>query len=668
MESIETKAIQTYEKNLEFFAKKHIDVMDKLQKFNLALENGSYTPRYDLEYIKTYFDVKELKSGRYLYNNDSHEISKELCKQVDFYKNSYSFEGFPLYKFSDEQLANLNDKSSGFEGIFPVMNCYIDNIDESDEMNKVEKFIFIGIGLGIHIPLINEKIKAMEYLIVEDDIELFRLSLFVTSYLDIAKNSKLYFSIGDDENIFLTQMNKFLQTTFFYNRYLKYSYFPAHSNNKIKQIQNALTSQSFTVFPYKTQLKKILRPLEFMNDGYKVLNLSRHFEDSIFSKKPVLLITAGPSFKKNIDWLRANHKKFIVITVTATLKTLYDNDIVPDVVTHIDGFEASLPHLEKLPIKEFLKNSIIILGSFSPAKMRDIFSKEQIYYYEDQVNYFQNFGQFHGGRCVGSSTLLLSLVLNAKELYLLGQDLAVDQESGSTHSEDHIYSSKNDMLAKDNLENVMSLRKNLFPVKGNFTETVYTTSLFHGSIQSLYTGIPRLKLQDQTIYNLNDGASIHLSTPKNVQDINTDSFKTINKQELIASVHDLLNKHSSKELSRDDMELIKKRLTYSKEIKNKILKYIEKVSKTNKDTYLYDLLGITSKLLSRNDNISNNLTTIYHSYFSYVLPIIMDFFNTKGLKNSKKHIKIFNGFIERELLDIENIYEKNFEDFIKERC
>ncbi|TKI71306.1 motility associated factor glycosyltransferase family protein [Sulfurimonas crateris] len=668
MESIETKAIQTYEKNLEYFAHNHKDLMDKLQRFNLALENGSYAPRYDLEYIKGYFDVKELKSGRYLYDGDSNKISKELCKQVDFYKSSFSFEGFPLYKFSEEKLANLDDKSSGFEGIFPVMNYYIDNTDERDEMSKIEKFIFIGVGLGVHASLIDEKIKATEYLIIEDDIELFRLSLFVTPYFEIAQNSKLYFSIGDDENIFLIKINRFLQNTFFYNRYLKYSYFPAHSNNKIKQIQNALTSQSFTVFPYKTQLKKILRPLEYINDGYRVLNLSRHFENSIFSKKPVLLITAGPSLKKNIDWLKVNHKKFIVITVTATLKTLYDNGIVPDIVTHIDGFETSLPHLENFPVKEFLKNSIIILGSFSPAKMRDIFSKEQIYYYEDQVNYFQNFGQFSGGRCVGSSTLLLSLILNTKELYLLGQDLAVDQESGSTHSEDHIYSSKKDMLTKDNLENVMSLRKNLFPIKGNFTDTVYTTSLFHGSIQSLYAGIPRLKLQDQSIYNLNDGAYIHLAIPKQIQDINVDSFETVDKQALAISINKLLDSYSTKELSSDDVDLIKKRLVYSKEIKNIILDHQNRVSKTNKDKYLYDLLGVTSQLLSRHDNVSNSLTVIYHSFFSYVLPIIMDFFNTKGLKNSKKHIKVFNSFIEKELLDIEDIYEKSLEDFIEKRC
>lgn len=667
MESVETKAIQTYEKNLEYFAKNHKDIMDKLQKFNSELENDSCTPKYDLEYIKNYFDVKELKSGRHLYNSDSNEISKELCKLVDFYKNSYNFEGFPLYKFSDEKLANLDDKNRGFEGVYPVMNYYIDNINDNDEMNSIEKFIFIGVGLGAHIPLINEKIRASEYLIIEDDIELFRLSLFVTSYFDIAENAKLYLSIEDDENIFLTQMNKFLQNTFLDNRYLKYSYFPAHSNNKIKQIQNALTSQSFTVFPYKIQLEKILRPLEYINDGYSVLNMSKHFEDSVFSKKPVLLVTAGPSLKKNIEWLKQNHKKFIIIAVTATLKTLYDNDIVPDVVTHLDGFEASLLHLENFSVKKFLKDSIIILGPFSPAKIRDIFSKEQIYYYEDLINYFQNFGQL-SARCIGSSTVLLSLIFNAKELYLLGLDLAVDQDSGSTHSDGHIYNSKNDMSSKDNLEKVMSLRKNLFPVRGNFTDTVYTTSLFHTSIQSLYAAIPKLKLQDQTIYNLNNGAYIHLAIPKKIQGIDIDSFETINKQKLVASVHQLLKRYSAKELSSNDIDLIKKRLAYSKEIKNKILKYIDKVSRTNKDRFLYDLLGVTSELLSRNDNIGNSFTTIYDSYFSYVLPIIMDFFNTKGLKNSKKHIKIFSGFIEKELLNIESIYEKSLEDFIKERC
>ena len=52
---------------------------------------------------------------------------------------------------------------------------YIENTKDYDTMKLIEKYIFIGVGLGIHIELTHKKIKSEEYFIIEDDLELAEL-------------------------------------------------------------------------------------------------------------------------------------------------------------------------------------------------------------------------------------------------------------------------------------------------------------------------------------------------------------------------------------------------------------------------------------------------------------------------------------------------------------
>jgi len=668
MESIQELALSTYEKNMEYFSKEQKDLFKTLTVFNLALENGDYPAQYDLEYLDGYFDVKQLHTSHYLYTKNSEEFSNDLAGLIDFKKRNFSFEGFPVYNFSEEKLNDLDDMSSGLDGVYPIMNYYYDMNKPEDRMKEIEKFIFIGTGLGFHIPIIDNKISSDEYFIIEDDIELFRLSLFTTEYFKLAENKYLFFSVADDENLFLTTMKKFLHDTFFYNRYIKYSYFTAHSNDKIKQIQNALMSQSFASFPYKAELRKFIRPLDYINNGYSILNLSAHFEDSIFAKKPVLLITAGPSFEKNLAWLKKNHDKFLLIAVSAVLKTLHANGIVPDIITHIDGFEDSLSHYDDIPVEEYLKDTIAILGPFVLQKVRDMFPKEHVFLYEENTEYFESFG-FIISPCVGSFSILLSIIFSTSELYLLGVDLALDQETGSSHADEgHVFYEQSDMDKKDELKNTMSLLRNVFPVKGNFSDTVYTTSILHLSVQSLYNSIERVKHTNQNIYNLNNGSWISNTIPTHIDDIDMENFETINKKELFDSIHDVLTRHSTKSLSDNDIISMKQRLKNTQTIKDDIDEYIQNVSHSNTNKYLYDLLGIVSVIIHKEGRETQNLTHVYFSFFKYILPLIMDLFNTKGLKNEKRHIKKLDKMVQKELLEIEKIYESALEKFIKERC
>lgn len=667
MEDIENKAYETYQKNLEYLSKEQKHVAKLLTIFDRALGTGEYIPTLDLEYKEGYFDVKNIDTGTYLYGDDSNKLSKQLKEQVNLKKDNNNFEGIPIYNISQKQLDNPPEDFKVVEGVLHIMKYYVQNTHADDSMLHLDKLILIGTGLGMHIPMIADDFSVKEYFIIEDNLELFKLSLFTTEYYALAKNAKLYFSIADEENTFIQLFNSFLDNNFFYNRYLKYVKFPTHTNDKIKQLQNGLITQSFIFFPYKASLFKYLKPLEYINDGYNLINIGGDFSDTVFTQKPLLVLAAGPSLLENIEWLKANHQKFIVVAISTILNTLHKHDIKPDIVTQLDGGDTSLKFYEDALKDDFLDNVPMLFGPNIPVKVRKLFKKEQIYYYDEGDNFIHNFTSINSP-CIGSLTTLISLYLGAKELFLLGINLAVDQETGQSHSADYMYGYQSDTENKDKLSNVMESQRNLFQVKGNFREIVYTNAIMHASVQSLYRTIPVLKKADQNIYNLNDGSYITKTIPAHANEINVSQLATIDKKSLYIDIKNALDKNSIKKLSKEDISLLKRRLEDALDTRKELEKYAQSVSHSNKEQYLYDMLGIVSYILHKRKPESVNLTAVYLLFFKYALTTILDFFNTKSLKNAKRHIKKIDKLMLDEMFSIVDIYIDGLEKFIQERC
>ncbi|MBU0720418.1 DUF115 domain-containing protein [bacterium] len=667
MQEIELQAMRNYENNLKFLSNNNPSLFKKIQLFDLGQENEDLQARYDLEYKENYFDVKDIASNNYLYNMDSIKYSQQVAQNINYKKTSFLFNGMLDYEISKEQMQKIQEQKAfaynNIKDILPIMKYAMELAPKSTTMKHIDKFIFIGTGLGLHIADVHRQIHSTEYLIIEDDLELFRLSLFTTAYHEIAQDANLHFSISKNENEFTAVMAGFLEGSFFNNRYIKYFHFPAHSTNKMKLIQNNLATQTHQIFPYDIQLEKCLRPLKRIKQEYKTIDISKKFPESAISQKPLLILAAGPSMKKNLDWLKTNKDKFIILAVTAVLKTLHDNNIKPDIVTHIDGVESEgnscMVHFEGFNAKEFLKDSLFILGSHTPNSVLDLVKKENVFFFESFTFYFKNFGSL-STPCIGSTSTVLSLWLNAKEIYLLGLDLALDQETGATHSGDHEYNATHDLSNTDEIDYTISLRNNLIPIKGNFSKTVFSTPIFIASVQSLYNNIPQIIDDSQTIYNLNDGAYFYQTTPLKIENIN--KYKDIDKKDLAVELNALFNSKSKSKLDQEDMASLKKRLNNAKEVQKNFQEY-ENKNFTNEEAYLYDLLGIVSSTLKYHGREGNNLTLVFASYFQYTLPYIVDVINTKEVTKIMKHLKKLDKMFVDGSYNILHRYIQEIEEF-----
>jgi len=447
-----------------------------------------------------------------------------------------------------------------------------------------------------------------------------------------------------------------------HNHYLKFIHALHHSDAKMRVMHEIISSQPHIIFPYHAYFNKYLRPLEYLKDGYKFLNLLSGKD--IFEQMPILVVAAGPSLQKNIKWLQKNQDKFVIIALTSTLNTLEKQQIKPDIITHLDPFaEYSLPHVESLCNRSFFEDSICFFAGQSPKELVSKFKKENIFIYENGTFYKKRYGSL-GAPCVGSMSYVLSLVLGAKDIYLLGLDLAVDEKTGSTHSSTHAHAKVLDTSNVDKMQEVFEFKKSIIKVKGNFSKEVMTTASFYHSINSINQNTILNKKDFQNIYNLSNGAYFESSVPTDIKDIKIDDFKLLDKQKLHESLLETITSLSSEPLNKEELASIKKMLKHAKKVKTILKKH--KASKYESiDSYKYALLGLSLDMTSDKSKEAEQLNLVNLYYMQYIYPYIFDMLNTKELKRSHIHIKKVDSLLIPKMIEMIEYFESRFEMFFE---
>lgn len=670
MQNIEAQVEKNYLTNIEYFKRFQPSIYEKILAFEDALDKGYYTQKYEIEYENGYFNVVELQSNVKLYTSDSKLHAKAVADSINYKKNENVLETFIHREFSEQDVKHYTQKSvleSSYSGIIPIVD-YANKIAHKDKTSMIQiyKFVFLGVGLGLHIETVHRKIKAKNYLIIEDDLELFRLSLFTTNYAKLAKQVKLLFWIFDDEN-YQEIISEFLSDLYIYNHFIKFYQMHHHKDIKFKKIQTVIATQNHLSFTYTALLKQSSKPLKLLADKRSFLNILKKPQNTIFSQKPVLLVAAGPSLKKYIKWLKENQDRFIVMAVSASLSLLYKEGITPDIVTHADGFEASLAHYKDIDSKNYLKNTVAIFSSSVLQEHIDLINEKHLYIYQNITQFKENFGSIIAP-CVGSQSFGLALSLNTKELYLLGLDLALDQKTGATHTEEHIQSKKLDLEKTNVVEDTFTMNNSTITTQGNFTEEVSTTSSFLISINNINLFTTQIQTDDQKTYNLNDGAYFNKSIPTHIDSMDITKFEILNKEHVHNEICSSLKNISQKGLSDSEYKNLANLIEDAREKKAIIERFQSTKITANVEKYKSRFVSFMDNILPAANNIqTNSITLIYLFYVKYIVTYLFDILNTQELEHPKKHIQLLTENITRVLIEIEEKYEGILQEAIKEK-
>ncbi|EAL2832848.1 DUF115 domain-containing protein, partial [Campylobacter coli] len=333
-----------------------------------------------------------------------------------------------------------------YENLEEEINFFYQSI-----LEKTPRYPFVCIyGIGNAL-LIKNLAKHYKHLFVfESEIELFILAL---STLDLSEELKVYkvvlfdcvakdleiqiAMIFDQQSIleYLSLYEMFINTSYYLRFYEKQIVFLNEVCLKTigVAVRNADISCFLPLLTHGQFLQNIPSMLESI-PFQRILNERKNkFENAI-------VVSAGPSLTKQLPLLKAYQDKAVIFCADGALSMLEKEGIVPDYVTNLDYSDWSIKFFQN---KENLKQSIIALECAThPNVVRSLKAENCMIVLRNKALYqrfnLNDFGYIDTGTHVSHFSYTLALALGFKNIIMIGQDLAFDEE-GNSHSKGFSY-------------------------------------------------------------------------------------------------------------------------------------------------------------------------------------------------------------------------------------
>lgn len=501
---LETSLLSVYQKNLNFFKENFFHIYQKIETLSDKISKDKTYENYSLELCSNYFDIKNLENNGFYYSTNSYLDAEEREKTVDFSLNR----SFDLLR--KDGITNKLVKPLELKDVLPIVDFINKEVDlENIEFQEIKKFIYIGVGLGLHINEIDKKIKSYTTLIIEPELEIFRLSMFTLDYTVFAEgNRKLILSVGNETN----QRKEALINFYYHHDYMNYNVKYYNLLNNLDYIHDEIAeffgSNFMLAFPYHKVITNLNRTLNFVKNEERFLKLEDIQSKDIINNKKVLMISAGPSLDNYIDLIEKEQEKFIIVCVDVIVRKLEKHNIVPDIVFSIDPSPLCAAYLTTVD-PSFLKDSAILLMTQQHQKTIEVLKERNLNLYCSQFSdIFEELGYLGTSENVGTFSFLVMVRLEAKELYLIGNDAAFDQRTGSRYSKDSSYSQVENLEEINKDKNFISL-DDVLTVKGNLQDEVKTNRSLLNFKHTYDVTINYLKdSYNYTAYNLSDGVFV----------------------------------------------------------------------------------------------------------------------------------------------------------------
>jgi len=624
IEDISLVLLEVYKKNMIFLKESFNDIYERVEKLSNDIESNKQEEKYALEMRNGYLDILNLKNNGYFYNTNTYIDAEERANALSF-ENTNSLD--LLRKgYNGKELLN----SELYKDVTPIID-YLNKVIDYDNIKfeKIFKFIYIGTGLGLHIQEIDKKVNSLSTLIIEEELEIFRLSLFTTDYTVFESGDrKLFLSIGENPTDLKTELYKFTDHQKYMNFNIKYTTLLQSGLKKKEEIEHFYALNGPTMFPYKIVLENLEKLINFVKNEERFLNQHKMSEKLILKDKKVLMISAGPSVDNYIDWISKNQNKFVIVCVDVIVKKLEKNNIIPDIVVSIDPATRCADFLTTKD-ENFLNNSaILFLSQQSPETIKVVENKH--YYFSQVMPLVDEIGYLGSTPNVGTYSFELAMYLGARELFFIGNDAAFNQDTGSRYADDSSFVLTDVMEEKVSNKDSIHLR-DVIEVKGNFRETVKTNrdlSRFRDSYEEAIQNFNYNNI-DFVGYNLSDGAHIEGLTSCTFDELES---KMLNSSDLNKNIIQQMDKVSQVVKSLDVDEDI--RILSS--IIMKIKKY-QKIKISTKNDFLSNKLDLMIFILESTKKMDSTVYSNLFLDYTSLIDIYVNFF--LNLKQKDLHTK-----------------------------
>ncbi|ENA8823403.1 motility associated factor glycosyltransferase family protein [Campylobacter coli] len=344
-------------------------------------------------------------------------------------------------RFNIDENLNIYDKTHNvfmYENLEEELNFFYQSI-----LEKTPRYPFICIyGIGNAL-LIKNLAKHYKHLFVfESEIELFILAL---STIDLSEELKvckivLFDCVAKDLEIQIAMIfdqQSILEHLSLYEILINASYYLRFYEKQILflnemclktigvAVRNANISCSLPLLTYGQFLQNIPSMLESI-PFQRILNERKNkFENAI-------VVSAGPSLAKQLSLLKAYQDKAVIFCADGALSMLEKEGIIPDYVTNLDCRDLAMKFFQN---KEN-KTSLNVLSCATHLSLVHFLDNKSVVLRDDPLYQrfnLNDFGYIDTGTHVSHFSYTLALALGFKNIIMIGQDLAFDEE-GNSHS------------------------------------------------------------------------------------------------------------------------------------------------------------------------------------------------------------------------------------------
>ncbi|EJM3048001.1 motility associated factor glycosyltransferase family protein, partial [Campylobacter jejuni] len=347
-------------------------------------------------------------------------------------------------RFNIDENLNIFDKTHNvfmYENLEEEINFFYQSI-----LEKTLRYPFICIyGIGNAL-LIKNLAKHYKHLFVfESEIELFILALSTIDLSEELCSGKIYLVDIEEERVdiqllILFDMKDMFEYLSLYEMFVNNVYYKKfyedvwHKADELCEknikvvIRNLNSSLCIGFECYSHLLQNIPSMLESI-PFQRILNERKNKFDN------AIVVSAGPSLAKQLPLLKAYQDKAVIFCADGALSMLEKKGIVPDYVTNLDFTDLAMKFFQN---KENLKQSIIALECAThPNIVRSLNAENCMIVLRNKALYqrfnLNDFGYIDTGTHVSHFSYTLALALGFKNIIMIGQDLAFDEE-GNSHS------------------------------------------------------------------------------------------------------------------------------------------------------------------------------------------------------------------------------------------
>ncbi|ELW9594261.1 motility associated factor glycosyltransferase family protein [Campylobacter jejuni] len=349
-------------------------------------------------------------------------------------------------RFSINENLNIYDKTHNvfmYENLEEEINFFYQSI-----LEKTPRYPFICIyGIGNAL-LIKNLAKHYKHLFVfESEIELFILALSTIDLSEELCSGKIYLVDIEEERVdiqllILFDMKDMFEYLSLYEMFVNNVYYKKFYEDiwhkadelcekNIKVVIRNLGSNSDLSFEcYSHLLQNIPSMLESIPFQRILSERKNKFENAI-------VVSAGPSLTKQLPLLKAYQDKAVIFCADGALSMLEKEGIVPDYVTNLDCRDLAMKFFQN---KEN-KTSLNMLSCATHPSLVHFLDNKSVILRDDPLYQrfnLNDFGYIDTGTHVSHFSYTLALALGFKNIIMIGQDLAFDEE-GNSHSKGFSY-------------------------------------------------------------------------------------------------------------------------------------------------------------------------------------------------------------------------------------